>query len=183
MRLMARIVRLGQAGIHGIIDRCEDPGLLLRQHLREMETAINHNGQRHAGAIRLRRRFQARRSQIDQGCAALDPELDAALRSGREPRARLLIARRQALVREQAEIESRLVTLDQKISTDEHKLEQQRRQYDGIRRRAASYRSHGQALPGADIAGRGTADDASSDAAAVEMELIGRKAALQERTK
>ena len=40
MGLANRMYRIWKADIHGIMDQMEDKGLLLRQHLREMEEEL-----------------------------------------------------------------------------------------------------------------------------------------------
>jgi len=41
MGIFTRIIRLCKADMHGVMDQMEDQGLLLKQHLRDMETALN----------------------------------------------------------------------------------------------------------------------------------------------
>jgi hypothetical protein len=40
MAILARIIRLFKADIHGVMDQIEDQGLLLKQHLRDMEDSL-----------------------------------------------------------------------------------------------------------------------------------------------
>jgi phage shock protein A len=40
MAILTRIFRLFKADIHGIMDQIEDQGLLLKQHLRDMEESL-----------------------------------------------------------------------------------------------------------------------------------------------
>ena len=62
MGIMARVIRLCKADLHGVMDQLEDKDLLLKQHLREMQAAM-------AG----------RQARIDQ--------LEEALRNGQRDRA------------------------------------------------------------------------------------------------
>ena len=41
MGIMTRVVKIFKADIHGVMDQLEDPSLLLKQHLRDMEEALN----------------------------------------------------------------------------------------------------------------------------------------------
>jgi phage shock protein A len=41
MGILTRIVRICKADIHGVMDHIEDQGLLLKQHLRDMEKALS----------------------------------------------------------------------------------------------------------------------------------------------
>ena len=40
MAIMTRLLRLWKADLHGVMDRMEDKGLLLKQYLREMEESL-----------------------------------------------------------------------------------------------------------------------------------------------
>ena len=46
MALMTRVARLFRADLHAVLDRIEEPEVLLRQALREMEDGVN--GERRA---------------------------------------------------------------------------------------------------------------------------------------
>ena len=41
MAIIARIVKIFKSDIHGVMDQLEDRGLLLKQHLRDMEEALH----------------------------------------------------------------------------------------------------------------------------------------------
>ncbi len=41
MAILARIIKIFKADIHGVMDRLENRELLLKQHLREMEEILN----------------------------------------------------------------------------------------------------------------------------------------------
>jgi len=40
MAILTRIIQLFKADIHGVMDQLEDQGLLLKQHLRDMEESL-----------------------------------------------------------------------------------------------------------------------------------------------
>ena len=40
MAIITRMIRLFKADIHGVMDQIEDQGLLLKQHLRDMEATL-----------------------------------------------------------------------------------------------------------------------------------------------
>jgi len=41
MGITTRLVRIFKADLHGVMDQLEDQGLLLKQHLRDMQAALN----------------------------------------------------------------------------------------------------------------------------------------------
>ena len=55
MTLIARVSRLFRADLHAVLDRVEEPDLVLRQAVREMEEDLARDGRR-ADALDLRQR-------------------------------------------------------------------------------------------------------------------------------
>jgi phage shock protein A len=94
MALITRISRLFRADLHDVLDRIEEPDVLLRQSVREMEEELAHDEQlikmldhEHAGMI-------ARETGIEQSLAEIEEGLDVCFASGRDDLARSLIRRR-----------------------------------------------------------------------------------------
>ena len=91
MAIIARIVKIFKADIHGVMDQLEDRRLLLKQHLRDMEEVL------HRKEAKLRK-MTAGHNQKQQDLAdyrqqweALDHDLTVALRKKKDDIARMLI--------------------------------------------------------------------------------------------
>ena len=96
MALVTRLSRLFQADFHAVLDRIEEPDPQLRQAVREMQFALDHDRQR----LKL---LQHEAEQIDQRgaiqndrLASLDEELDICLAAKQDDLARDLVRRKLA---------------------------------------------------------------------------------------
>ncbi len=133
MALVTRVTRLFRADMHAVLDRLEEPAMLLRQAVREMEEALAGDEQR----LRLTRHghteLLARIEESERTLVALDGELDICFEAGNEELARVLVRRkleaRQALdshTRRRQELERTLATLDSRLGENRTRLETMR---------------------------------------------------------
>lgn len=94
MALINRVARLFRADLHAVLDRLEEPELVLRQAVRDMEQALAED-QRQLRALELEQGQVAKRlANLDRALADLEPELDACFQAGKEDLARALVRRR-----------------------------------------------------------------------------------------
>ena len=94
MTLITRVSRLFRADANAVLDRIEEPGVLLRQAVREMEESLAHDEQ---GLRRLAHAQQlqtGRMTEVEQALGELAGQLDTCLSSDRDDLARALIRRR-----------------------------------------------------------------------------------------
>jgi phage shock protein A len=139
MAILARIVQQFKADIHGVMDQIEDQGLLLKQHLRDMEEALV------AKEIKLKKMHSA----LDQAqqdhqngekeTGNLEQSLQIAIKKDRDDIARSLIRKLEPLSRLQSERRNHVDRLNLEIDQFKTDIEQQRLQYDRLRQKAAEY--------------------------------------------
>jgi phage shock protein A len=94
MALITRVSRLFQADFHAVLDRIEDPGVLLRQAVREMEDELAQDGQRSKLLQHERRQLASRETELEQSLHAIEEELDTCFESGSDDLARAWIRRK-----------------------------------------------------------------------------------------
>lgn len=135
MTLITRISRLFRADFHALLDSLEQPDVLLRQALREMEEAQDLDGQCEQRWMAQLAAMNARRGELEQNLAAIAGELDICFAAGREPLARSLIKRRleterlqERLARQSAALEKSLADIRGRMKEQEHRLEALRQQ-------------------------------------------------------
>lgn len=112
MPVINRFTRLLQADLHGVLDRLEEPDLLLRQSLREMEQLVADQRralQRQSGH---RERLARRLAEIDAAQEKTDGELDLCFESGEESLARGLVRRKLELDAQRSAIRQQLETIE-----------------------------------------------------------------------
>lgn len=147
MSLMTRFSRLFRADLHAVLDRLEEPDVLLRQALREMEQSLA-DGRRQLKTLELERsQLRSRRGQIDSGAGELQAQLDLCFAAGNTDLARSLLRRRLEGERLAAWLERRIAALDGAIAEREQTLAEQGRQLQRLRDQAAAFESGSGADP------------------------------------
>jgi phage shock protein A len=181
MAILTRIFRLLKADIHGVMDQIEDQGLLLKQHLRDMEESLVQKDAKLKQMCFARDQARQDHEKGMKESNKLDRDLEAAIQKDRDDIARMLIKKLKPLTRIQSERSSHIDRLNHEIEQFKENIEQQHLQYEQFRQQAADFfhRSERQswnhswpAMP-ADFCAHGiSAED-------VELELLRRKEALK----
>jgi phage shock protein A len=94
MALITRFTRLFQADLHAVMDRIEEPDILLKQAVREMEEDIARDEQRSKVVQHELAHIGQRGSELDQSLRQIDEEMDLCFDSGKDELARGLIKRK-----------------------------------------------------------------------------------------
>jgi len=133
MALITRVSRLFQADFHAVLDRIEEPGVLLRQAVREMEEELARDEQHSRMLLQEQRQFMTRASGLKQSLHALEAELDTCFEAGNDDLARACIRRRletqrfvDHLSRRREALEETLADLDTRIRENQARLESMR---------------------------------------------------------
>ena len=139
MAILTRIFRLFKADIHGVMDQIEDQGLMLKQHLRDMEEALI---QKKAQLKQMCFAKDQARQDYEKGkneSNTLEQELEVAIRKDRDDIARMLIKKLKPLAHLQSERCSHIDRLNHKIEQFQEDIEQQRMQYERLRQQATDF--------------------------------------------
>lgn len=171
MTILTRLTRLFRADLHALLDRVEEPDLLLRQSLREMDDA-------HAEATRRlqiergrRAAIGRRQQQVEAMLAGVPAELALCFEAGNEALARVLLRRRLEGERLLAHLQRQCGVLDAAIDEQQAAVVRQREQLDRLREQAELQTPDGAADdPGDDCAGAGFGFGVSD--ADVELALL-----------
>ena len=94
MALITRISRLFSADFHAVLDRIEEPELLLRQAIREMEEELARSEQRIRCLQQEQQQLCVEEDDKEQALSNLDEELDICFASGKDELARKLVKRK-----------------------------------------------------------------------------------------
>lgn len=137
MAVITRLARLFRADVHAVLDRIEEPEVLLRQAVRDMEEECARDAQRGVLLAKEGEQLAARLAEIDRGLGDADDELDVCLRSGTDALARAVI-RRQLEARQLRKL---LAARAQGLAEDRaalvRRIEENRRRLDAMRQKAA----------------------------------------------
>ena len=141
MTLITRLGRLFRADLNAVLDGLEEPGMLLKQAVRDMQEVLSGE---EAELGHRDGEVQALRLAMDESCArlaALDEELSLCLAAAKDELARDLVRRKL----EAARHETRLVERQQALSETQRRLAarilEHRQRLDALRADAALYDS------------------------------------------
>lgn len=136
MALITRLTRLFRADVHAVLDRIEEPGVLLRQAVREMEEECGRDAQRAALLGRGQEQLAARLAELDRAIAESQEQLDVCLRSGKDDLARPVIRRQLEAQRARRQLASRAQALGDEQAALRRRLDDNRRRLEAMRQKA-----------------------------------------------
>ena len=136
MALIRRVTRPFRADFHAVLDRVEEPEILLRQSIREMEDDLARDERLYRRHERESEQLAKRENEFQRLLTSLSEELDVCFTAGKEELARSLIRRKleterslQLLVRRREAVAAQLDLLAQR-------LDENRSRYESMRQKA-----------------------------------------------
>jgi phage shock protein A len=139
MAIIARIVKIFKADIHGVMDQLEDRRLLLKQHLRDMEEVLHHKEAKLRKMTADHNQRQKNLVGYRQQWEALDHDLTVALRKNKDDIARMLIRKMKPLENMCEELTRQLEALNEEMIQFKNHLQQQRLRYEQLKYRTTEY--------------------------------------------
>lgn len=138
MTIITRVTRLLKADLHGLLDCVEEPELLLKQAIRDMEAEHLMLRQQRDDLLQEREQIQQRQQKQQQELVKLEEGLGLCLEQENDDLARTLL-RKQLLAQRDAERCADLLDVCQRrLIESGEQLEQQRCDLDQIRQRASA---------------------------------------------
>ena len=136
MALINRMSRLFTADVHAVLDRIEEPDVLLKHAVREMEEELAHNEQR-ARALEHEHETLGERQRKAAGVLKeLGEQLDVCFESRNDELARKVIKRRLETERLERQVGERRAALAKELTALRATVEEQREQLDVMRQKA-----------------------------------------------
>ena len=133
MALITRVTRLFQADIHAVLDRIEEPEVLLRQAVREMEEELARDEQRNKVLNHEHGQLSARETELEQSLNEIEEELDICFESEKDDLARAWIKRKleaqrfcKGLSRKRGALQETLEALNTRLRENRARLESMR---------------------------------------------------------
>ncbi len=136
MALITRVSRLFRADMHAVLDRIEEPDVLLRQAVREMEEDLAGDEQRIKFLNHEFGQLTARQDDLGQSLAEIEQELDVCFDSGKDDLARTLIRRKLEAQRFLRFLARKRETLEETLSGLKAKLQENRARLESMRQKA-----------------------------------------------
>ncbi|MEJ2610872.1 MAG: PspA/IM30 family protein [Candidatus Thiodiazotropha sp.] len=137
MALIARVSQLFRADVNAVLDCIEEPEVLLKQAVREMQEAINLDEHK-AKTITLElKQLASRQDELAQRLNELAEELDLCFDTDNEALARVLLKRKlqserlhKYLIRKQADLQETDKELKKRIDENQARLELMRQKVE-----------------------------------------------------
>ncbi len=133
MTLIARVSRLFRADLHAVLDQVEEPDLVLRQAVRDMEEDLARDQRRLEGLRARIEQTAARDAEIERSLNGIEEELDVCFEAGKDNLSRTLIRRRlegrshrALLSRTRSDLQEQLVRLEKRVREHGEQLEAMR---------------------------------------------------------
>jgi phage shock protein A len=140
MALISRISRLFKADFHAVLDQVEEPHMLLKQAIREMEEELNAGENRQRQALVERDDLKARHEEMQQALRDIDEELDICFEGEKGELARELIKRKLQTQRVFKRVSVRLQTAEKGLLEDKKTLAENRAALESARQKAELFK-------------------------------------------
>ena len=136
MALINRMSRLFTADVHAVLDRIEEPDVLLKHAVREMEEELARNEQRIRALEHEHEALGERQQKATALITDLGQQLDVCFESGSDELARKVIKRRLETERLERQVGDRRAALTKELAALRVAVEEQREQLDVTRQKA-----------------------------------------------
>lgn len=115
MALITRISRLFRADFNAVLDRIEEPDVLLKQAIREMEEDLYNDKQRLKRQEKEYVQLQYKISEIERNIEQVNHELDICIEANEDDLARNQVKRKMEMQRYEKHCRSKLESIKNKI--------------------------------------------------------------------
>jgi phage shock protein A len=136
MALITRMTRLFTADLHAVLDRLEEPDVLLKQALREMEDDVALREQRVRYLEHDRRESTQRAEGLERDLVQLAQQLDVCFASAAEGLARTLLKRKLELQQLIKRLHARADAAASVLGDETARLEEDRQDFEALRQKA-----------------------------------------------
>lgn len=136
MALITRIGRLFRADFHAVLDQIEEPELLLKQAIREMEEDLAAREQRIRAATHEQGELRARKDELALALKEIEDQLDLCFTSQKHELARNLVRRKLEAERRGRQLASREAATEKYLGEQRAMIDRHRMTLDGLRQKA-----------------------------------------------
>ena len=133
MALISRVSRLLRADLHAVLDHLEEPDVLLRQAVREMEQALADDAARLARLRREHEHLSRRGEDLERAITGIDGELDLCFDAGEHDLARTLCRRKLETAQLLETVARRRDDTARELGALERRIGEQRNRLDSVR--------------------------------------------------
>lgn len=136
MALITRISRLFKADLHAVLDHIEEPDVLLRQAVREMQEALEINEQQVKLLQHEQSQLITRQAELEHSLGDIEEELDVCFESDNDDLARKLIKRRLEAQQFDSFLSRKRKSLEDSLNELMTRLEENQTQLESMQQKA-----------------------------------------------
>jgi phage shock protein A len=136
MALITRVARLFRADLHAVLDRIEEPDILLRQAVRDMEEQLAGDQQRLRLLNHEQEQIESRARELDPTLHDIEEQLQVCFDAGKDDLARALIRRRLETQRYSKHLQRRHAVLQDTRTALTARVNEQHAQLEAMRQKA-----------------------------------------------
>ena len=136
MALINRMSRLFTADVHAVLDRIEEPDVLLKHAIREMEEELARSEQRVRQLEHERAALADRHRRVQAAIAELASQLDVCFANGNDELARKVVKRKLETEKLGTHVTERGAIVDKELAERRGLVDEQRERLDVMRQKA-----------------------------------------------
>ena len=136
MALINRMSRLFTADVHAVLDRIEEPDVLLKHAIREMDEELARSEQRARQLEHERETLADRQRKIQAALVELAAQLDVCFANGNDELARKVVKRKLETEKLGQHVAERSASLAKELAALHALVDQQRERLDVLRQKA-----------------------------------------------
>jgi phage shock protein A len=136
MALINRMSRLFTADVHAVLDRIEEPDVLLKHAIREMDEELAHSEQRVRQLEHERAALVDRHGKIRAALAELASQLDVCFANGNDELARKVVKRKLETEKLGQHVAERSAAITKELAERRALVDEQRERLDVLRQKA-----------------------------------------------
>ena len=136
MALINRMSRLFTADVHAVLDRIEEPDVLLKHAIREMDEEFAHSEQRVRQLEHERAALVDRHGKIQAALAELVSQLDVCFANGNDELARKVVRRNLETEKLGQHVAERSASITKELAERRALVDEQRERLDVLRQKA-----------------------------------------------
>ena len=136
MALINRMSRLFTADVHAVLDRIEEPDVLLKHAIREMDEELARSEQRVRALEHERETLAERHRKVQTALTELGAQLDVCFASDNDELARKVVKRKLETDKLGAHVTERATAVDKELAQRRALADEQRERLDVLRQKA-----------------------------------------------
>jgi phage shock protein A len=136
MAMINRVSRLFKADFHAVLDQIEEPELLLKQAIRDMEDELAATEQRIILCASDQESLHVRKAELEGSVTEVNEQLDLCFDSGKDDLAKSLIRKKLETERFLKRLCSKYAADDKYLAGQRSVLEENRTALEGLRQKA-----------------------------------------------